>query len=296
MRISDRMLHNTVRANLVANQRRMLEVEDEITSGKKVRRPSDDPSAVASILRHRADVAANAQDQRTVNSANSRLSAADSALATVTEILHRATELTVQAGSDAIGTSHLQSIGAEINELLKQTVQVGNTRFTGQYLFGGSKTTTPPFKAAAGDTPAGVTYEGNSEPVTYELDGGIKIRVDVPGDDALRSTLDALIAIRDKVNAGDGRGASEAGLPALDAALDQVLLVRGSVGARVNMLEETEARLGDQETNLKGLQSRLEDIDLADAMVRFNSARTTYEAALGAAAKVLQPTLVDYLR
>lgn len=295
MRISDRMLHNTIRSNLSANQRRMLAVEDEITSGKKVRKPSDDPSAVASILRHRTDVAANEQDQRTVSSAISRLSAADGALDTVTQILHRATELAVQAGSDAIGQEHLQSIGAEVNELLKQVVQTGNTRFTGQYIFSGSKTTTPAFEAT-GDVPATVTYNGNAEPVTYELNGGVAIRVDVPGEEALRSTIDALMSVRDMVNSGDSRRAAETGLGAIEDALDQVLLVRGSVGARVNMMEETEVRLGDQNTNLKGLQSRLEDIDLTDALVRFNSARTTYEAALGAAAKAMLPSLVNYLQ
>lgn len=295
MRITDRMLTNTVRANLGANQRRLMEVQDEITSGKKVRRPSDDPSAVASIIRHRADVAANAQDQRTVSSATSRLFAADAALATITEVLHRARELTVQAGSDAMGTSHLQAIGTEINELLKHTVQTGNTRFTGQYIFGGSKTTTPPFEAT-GAVPASVTYNGNTAPVSYELDGGIQIRVDVPGDETFRPTLDALIQIRNAITSGDGKTAAEVGLPALDTALDQVLLTRGTVGARMNMLEETGGRLESDATNLKGLQSRLEDVDLTDAIVRLNSARTTYEAALGAAAKALMPSLVDYLR
>jgi flagellar hook-associated protein 3 FlgL len=295
MRITDRMLTNTVRANLGANQRRMMAVQDEITSGKKVRRPSDDPSAVASIIRHRADVAANAQDQRTVSSATSRLFAADGALATITEVLHRARELTVQAGSDAMGTSHLQAISTEINELLKHAVQTGNTRFTGQYIFGGSKTTTPPFEAA-GAVPAAVTYNGNTAPVSYELDGAIELRVDIPGDETFRPTLDALIQIRNAITSGDGKTAAEVGLPALDAALDQVLLTRGTIGARMNMLEETGSRLESDATNLKGLQSRLEDVDLTDAIVRLNSARTTYEAALGAAAKALMPSLVDYLR
>lgn len=294
MRISDRVLTNGVRTNLNTNTQRMVRVERELSSGRRINAPSDDPAAAATALRYRTDIALNDQFTRTVDNAKARLGAADSSLGSLTDVLQRARELTVQAGSATISNGQLKSIATEINELLHNAVQIGNTSFGGQFLFSGTKTTTAPF-TAVGDLPPTVTYTGNSNPMLQDLGQDASIQVDTPGNTAMLPAMNTLIQIRDALNAGDRNTANTVGLPALDTALDGVLQMRGSIGARVNRLESLGLRMSEERTNLQGLKSVLEDIDVADTVVRLNAARNVYEASLGAAAKAIQPSLAQFL-
>lgn len=297
MRISDRILFDGVRANLQHNLGQVARVGEELASGRRLHAPSDDPVATAQALRHRRDLALNQQYLRGVDAARARLSAVDQALGGLTETLQRARELALQAGSGVLGTDQMQAIGVELNQLVQHAIQLGNTSFAGQFLFAGTKTTTPPF-VPTGDPnmPASVTYMGNAVAIRQDLGQGVQVRVDVPGDQAVQPAIQALIQLRDAVNAGDGVTATGPALSALDGALDTVLQVRGSVGARVNRLDAIGNQLMEEHTSLEGLRSGLEDIDVADAVVRLNAARNVYEAALGAAARAIQPSLLDFLR
>lgn len=297
MRISDRILFDGVRANLQHNLGQVARVGEELASGRRLHAPSDDPVATAQALRHRRDLALNQQYLRGVDAARARLSAVDQALGGLTDALQRARELALQAGSGVLGTDQMQAIGVELNQLVQHAIQLGNTSFAGQFLFAGTKTTTPPF-VPTGDPnmPASVTYMGNAVAIRQDLGQGVQVRVDVPGDQAVQPAIQALIQLRDAVNAGDGVTATGPALSALDGALDTVLQVRGSVGARVNRLDAIGNQLMEEHTSLEGLRSGLEDIDVADAVVRLNAARNVYEAALGAAARAIQPSLLDFLR
>lgn len=297
MRISDRILFDGVRANLQHNLEQVARVGEELASGRRLHAPSDDPVATAQALRHRRDLALNQQYLRGVDAARARLSAVDRALGGLTDTLQRARELALQAGSGVLGADQMQAIGVELNQLVQHAIQLGNTSFAGQFLFAGTKTTTPPF-APTGDpnTPASVTYMGNAVAIRQDLGQGVQVRVDVPGDQAVQPAIQALIQLRDAVTAGDGVTATGPALSALDGALDTVLQVRGSVGARVNRLDAIGNQLTEEQTSLEGLRSGLEDIDVADTVVRLNAARNVYEAALGAAARAIQPSLLEFLR
>ncbi len=295
MRFPDRILTDSIRANLNMNTQRLVTVEKELSSGRRISAPSDDPSGAATALRLRTDLALSDQFTRTVDSAASRLGAADTALFSLNGVIQRARELTVQAGGGTLGSDQLTAIGGEINQLLQHAVQIGNTNFGGQFIFAGTKTTTAPF-SATGDAPPVVTYNGNANSINQDLGQNASVRVDVPGDQTFLPLMNALIGIRDALTSGNQQAVTNVGLPALDSAMNGVLEVQGSIGARVNRLESLGVRMGDERTNLQELKSRIEDIDLTDTIVRLNAARNTYEAALGAAAKAITPSLLDFLR
>jgi flagellar hook-associated protein 3 FlgL len=295
MRISDRVLTDNVRTSLNLNTSKLARIEREVSSGRRINVPSDDPAAAASALRHRTDIAMSEQFSRTVQASSSRLSAADTALGSLTDVVQRVRELTVQAGAGSLGNDQMAAIATEINQLLHSAVQIGNTNFGGQFLFAGTKTTTAPF-SVAGQVPLAVTYNGNANPISQDVGQGVQVRVDVPGDQSILPVMNALIQIRDALNGGDADTATTTGIAGLDTALDGLLQVRGGIGARVNRLEDLSTRLDDERTNLKSLQSNLEDVDMADTIVRLNIAQNVYQASLGAAAKAIQPTLVDFLR
>jgi flagellar hook-associated protein 3 FlgL len=295
MRISDRSRLEGVRANLARSLNKMDRVNREVSTGRRIQYPSDDPAGAATALRYRADLALGEQFSRTANASRARLEASDSALGGLTDVIQRARELTLRAGSPSASAAELQSAAVEVNQLLKQAVQLGNTSFAGRFLFGGTLTTAAPF-SAAGDTPMAVAYAGNGGAIDQEIGQGTLVRTNIPGDQAFLPAMDALIQIRNALSNGDGIGAIEAGLPALDSALDGLLRTRGDIGARVNHLESVEQKLSMEQVNLTSLKASVEDVDLADTVVRLNEARNVWEAALGAAAKAIQPTLVDFLR
>lgn len=295
MRVTDRILVDTVRVNLNSNRGALTRIENELSSGKKITKPSDDPAGTNIALRYRTDIALNVQFERAANAGKARLSAADAALGSLTEVVQRARELTVQAGTGTLAPDQMRAIATEINQLLHNAIQIGNTSFGGQFLFAGTKTTTVPF-VAGGETPAAVLYDGNANPIAIDVGPNATIGVDVPGNLAIQPSINALIQIRDALNAGDQDAATTIGLPALDTAIDGMLQIRGGIGARVNRLESLATRMSDERTNLEGLKGQIEDIDVADTIVRLNSARNVYEAALGAAAKAIQPSLADFIR
>lgn len=295
MRVTDRVLVDTVRVNLNTNRGSLTRIEKELSSGKRITKPSDDPAGTNIALRYRTDISMNAQFERAATAGKSRLSAADAALGSMTEVVQRARELTVQAGTGTLAPDQMRAVATEINQLIHNAIQIGNTSFAGQFLFAGTKTTTVPF-VASGETPAAVPYNGNSNPISIDIGPNATIGVDVPGNVAIQPSINALIQIRDALNAGDQNAATAAGLPALDTAIDGMLQIRGGIGARVNRLESLATRMSDERINLEGLKGQIEDIDVADTIVRLNSARNVYEAALGAAAKAIQPSLADFIR
>jgi len=294
MRIATSVLSDNVRANLASNVVALDRLERQISSGKRLTAPSDDPAAAYKVLRYHNDIALNDQYTRNADNASSFLAGTDTALGGLTDALQRARELAVQAGTGTVNAADMQAIGQEMNQLLLHAVQLGNSKLGGQYLFAGTQTTTAPF-TAAGATPAAVTYNGDTNPILQDVAPGVQVQVNTPGSQVFTAGMNALIQIRNNLTAGNGQTAAQSGIPALDGALDGVLQVRGAVGAKVNSLDAVKAQNADESINLQSQRSSLEDVDIASAIVQLNASRNTYEAALGAAAKVITPSLAEFL-
>lgn len=296
MRLSDRVITDTIRSNLATNVARLNEIERQVSSGKRLNAPSDDPAAAASALRGQNELALNQQYTRTADTAKMHLSTADAAFSGLDDVLQRARELTVQAGNGSLGPEELQPIAAELNQLIQHTVQLGNTTLNGTYIFAGTKTQTVPFTMNGGSTPTSVTYNGNSAAITQNVSDATPMQVNVPGDQVFSPVINALIQVRDALSNNDPQTATQSGLPAIDAAMNTLLGVRGTFGARENSIDATETQLGTEQVALQTQQSSLEDIDITDAIVKLNASQNAYQASLGAAAKAIQPTLLDFLK
>ena len=295
MRISDRMLSDNIRTDLQNSLQSLSTLQTELATGKRINLPSDDPAGTATVMRLSADIANDNEAQRVGQNAIGRLNAADAALGSLDDILQRARELAVQGGTATISPADEQNIAAEVNQLANQAIQLGNTNFGGVYIFGGTQTTTAPFTAVGGQTPTSATYNGNATPINLMLGAGASVQVDAPGSQAIAPAITALIALRDGLNSGTPQQASSAAIGQIDNALDNVQTQRGTIGARTNGLTTLLAQIGDETTNLTGMQSNLADVDITDVTVRLQSAQNVYQAALGTAAKVIVPSLAEFL-
>jgi flagellar hook-associated protein 3 FlgL len=157
MRISDRMLTDTVRTDLQNGVQNLSVLQHELATGKRINLPSDDPTGTAMAMRYSTELAANTEAQRVGTSAKGRLDAADASLNSLDNVLQRARELAVQAAGGTLSASDQASIASEVNQLANEAIQLGNTNYSGTYIFGGTLTTTPPFAATGGQTPTSVT-------------------------------------------------------------------------------------------------------------------------------------------
>lgn len=291
MRVTHGMLVDTLLKNLSGNLARMEQVYQQITSARRISRPSDDPVGTATVLRLSSASQEIEQYLANVEQARTWLDLTDQALTTIGQSLQRVRELVVQAANDTLSADDRQAIWAELTALQEQIATTGNYAHAGQYLFAGSATQTEPFDLST-DPP---TYQGNNDQLLRLIDRGVTVDINVPGSVAIVPVLQAVKQARDAVASNDPN-AIRATLATIDAAHTQLLAAQASVGARVNRLEAQRDRLLDAHTSTLRLLSEAGDTDMAEAVTQFSKEELTYRAALQAGARAIQPTLLDFLR
>jgi flagellar hook-associated protein 3 FlgL len=290
MRITHGMLTDTTIRNLSANLTRLEEFSNQLTSGKRIDRPSDDPVGVASALSHRATLEQLEQHLKNIAGAKSWLEATDAALDSAGAVLLRARELAVQGANDSLSPEDRLAIRSEIDNLIENVLQVSNATYSDQYLFAGARTTTPAY--AAGTPPA---YQGDTTLIQREIAPGTNITVNVVGQTPFDPIFSALAALSTALGAND-TSAINAAISSLASAHTTLLTTRAQVGARLNRLGAQEERLMTVQVNVTELLTKVEDTDYTATITNFSTAQTVYKAALEVGARTLQPSLLDYLR
>lgn len=295
MRITQQMMSDAVVSNIMTNQSRLSELERQLTSGKRLSRPSDDPAAVERTLTYRAGVEAGDQYLKNMDAAKTWLDATDASLNTVTTAFQRVRELAVEGGNSTLSQSQSAAIGAEVDQILQHTVDLGNSSIRGQRLFAGLKTDANPYTYNAGP-PSSVTFTGDNGQMMREMDVGVTMQINTPGSAVFPQIFNALITLRDDLNAGNSSAVSNTDLTTLDSAMDNLMNVRSAIGAKSNRIETMQARQQEVQVRLTALQSKEEDTDFDQAISAFSLQQTLYQASLQAGAKAIQPSLMDYLR
>lgn len=299
MRVTHQVIKNTVIRNVQRNLYNMNRYQDMLSSGKTINRPSDDPIKIARVMGYNTALDQNQQYQKNIDAARSWVDTTEDVLHGITEVLHRARELAVTGANDPLSPEARKATAMEVDELIGVLVQLGNATYEDRHIFSGFQTTTVPFERttdlAAG--PAGVTYAGDSGEITWEVAPRVTIRSNITGDnlffdsDMLAEMQKLMTALYDD----DGTAISET-INGLQKATDHVLDKRASLGAIRNGLDLTQDNFISQKINFSHLRSQLEDIDYAETMMNFAVMDTLYKASLSAGARIMQPSLLDFLR
>lgn len=303
MRITNSMLANNMLNNIGKNLVRMDKFQNQLATGKKIDKPSDDPVVAARSLKLRTDVGEVEQFKRNANDAISWLNITDDSLSKMNDIMQRARELTVQGSNGTNTPGDTQKIGAEINQLREQMIHLANSTYAGRYIFSGYQTDKPVIDTTTGNFTMDVQ---NFENIRYEIGVGDSININVTGGDLLNmgavattGSKGALIQTFDKLlldlNSGNNSGIASA-LSALDSNMDNISRIRSDVGARQNRLDLTNNRLDADIINFTKLMSENEDVDMAETIMNLQNEENVYRASLSGGAKVIQPSLVDFLR
>ncbi len=299
MRVTHQMVKNRVISNIQNNLQNMSRFQDMLSSGKSVSKPSDEPLKVARIMGYNSALQQVEQHQRNIEASRSWLSTTEDALHHITEVLQRAQELAVRGASETLSPQAREAIGLEVDELIDVLVQFGNTNYAGRYIFSGHLTTTKPLERdyAAGAGAAGVSYAGDHGAINWEVAPHVTIRSNLTAHELFFSS-GLLAGMEELAQAmfNNNTTAAANSIESLRLASERVLNKRAGLGAIYNGLELSTESFATQKVNFTRLRSQLEDIDFAETMMNFSVMETIYKASLTSSARIMQPSLLDFLR
>ena len=303
IRVTQGMVIRQVLSDLNYQTQRLLDLQRQLSTGQKVSTPSDDPLATRRAIASQTEIAANEQYIANMSNAGPLLSDSETALTTVHEFLQRGNELTLQGLNDTNSQLHRDEIANEVNQIIEGVLSQANGISGGRYLFGGTRTLAAPFEAtrnANGEVTA-VTYVGNNQDISVEIAKGVKLAVNITGDKAFTSTspttedvLQVLISIRDNLRAGD-TNALQTNLTSLERAQDQLLISVSKIGSIQRRIEDVSSNLEEVNIQLREVISDNIDADFAEVAVNLNAQTNAYQAALNAAGRIIQPSLLDFI-
>lgn len=296
MRVTQNMLTNQSLSNLNNNLNKIKDLDQQLATGKKINKLSDDPVGLSFSLRYKEDLAQNEQFKSNVDYAKSKINQTENAISEVDDILQRARELTVEGASDTSSVESRNTIAAEIHQLYEQLVDIGNTQFNGEYIFNGQLTNLKPYEIndAQNITP-------NQSDVKLEVGKGISLTVNISGAELFGKASDtnnAFKVLKDLekgLKSNDSVAISDS-LVSIDESINTVIDCYANVGAVSNRADLINARLEDENINLQKLISQTEDADLANVITKLNTAENIYKASLQVTADIIKTSLVDFLR
>jgi flagellar hook-associated protein 3 FlgL len=301
MRITNNIISRSQFQGIAASMAALDKAQAHVTTGKRMLAASDDPTGAMQSMTSDTSLRALDQYRTNVQRAFSRIGIEDDVLNQVGNLLTRAKELGVsQAGSTA--SSQTRGIAnAEVQQLFKEMVQLGNTKFGNEYMFGGNQSLTQPFTSTGAGATLDYTSSNPQGTRTVEINDGQTMAVALDGqqlmlDSGVLDAVKALSRALDPASTTYGSAGIADAMQMLDAAYESVQTLVGDVGAKGKTLDSTKANLDAYKTNLKTFKSDLEDIDIEQAVTELTNRQVAYQAAMLATSKVMGLTLADYLR
>ncbi|MCA0991130.1 flagellar hook-associated protein FlgL [Pseudalkalibacillus hwajinpoensis] len=291
MRITQQMLSSNITSQLQQNLSRYEKANEQVSTGKRINTPSDDPIGVQKSLKLASQLADNEQYERNTDYALSWMETTDQALNSISNALQRANELGLQASNGTNSPEDQQTIAKEIEQLRAEIQDIANTKFDGKYIFNGQKTDQPIQIAANGD----LTY--NNQPLMQRMSSSNTIEMNVTGEvfDGKVNLFKTFDQLSGALASGDQEGVSSA-LEQIETGKEQVLNSWTTLGAKQSRVEGMSQRLKEENLSLQTLVSKNDDVDFAEAIMKLKTEESVYQASLAASAKIIQPSLLDFLR
>lgn len=297
MRVTQSMLASNSLRNLSNSYSNMGKYQDQLATGKKISRPSDDPVVAMKGMYYRTNLTEVEQYKRNLNEAYTWMENSEAGIEHATQITQRVKELVIQANNDSNSPEDLKAIGVEIGQLKEDLLGVANTQVAGRYIFNGTSTKTPPVPENPLNA-AGTAYEftQSREDFSIEVSKGVQLKVNINPENVFSDDLfNTLKGLEDSLMNGSLENGDEV-IGELDGHFNNLLAERAELGARTNRLELVESRLGDQEVIASRILSENEDADIEKVITDLTIQESIHRASLAVGAKIIQPSLIDFLR
>lgn len=305
MRVTQGMMANNVLRNIGNGYSKVADYQEQLSSGKKITRPSQDPVVAMMGIAYRTDVTHVEQYQRNVSTAYKWLDSADDALDQTNDVLTRIRELTDQASNGTYTSDQRTAMAQEVDELTQHLATLANTQVGGQYIFSGSDTANPLIKteAAAGYTQVpGTGYYINqaakdNPAMPFDVNDGIEVSVNAnPNDVFTNDMFSELDTLKEDLQNGSSSSVLSGHLSKIDGVMDGLANAQADLGAKTNRLDLLSNRLDAQKTIATKIMSTNEDADYAETIVNLNQQQNVYNASLSVGARIIQTSLVDFLQ
>ncbi|MCU9600034.1 flagellar hook-associated protein FlgL [Pallidibacillus thermolactis] len=299
MRVTQSMLSTNMLRNLSNSYNKLGKLQEQLATQKKINRPSDDPVVAMLGVGYRGDLNQVQQFNRNISEVNNWLETTDDAIAEGISALQRIRELTLQATNGTYDEGQREAIAVEVKQLQEQLYTIARTQVGDKYIFNGKNTNNAPeIVKNTDETIKEVKF--NDGVINIEIFDGITIDVNTSGKTLFENllhedgTLSQLIKKLEDPNVKD----EEIGdfLSKMDQHIDIFLKEQARVGAKQNRVEMMEDRIAQQEVTATKILSENEDVDMERVITELLTQESIHRAALSVGAKIIQPTLVDFLR
>ncbi|MBU3180666.1 flagellar hook-associated protein FlgL [Clostridium psychrophilum] len=312
MRITNTMLSNNFLRDNNINLNNLSNLQTQMATGKQINKASDDPAKASKIMQINSDISENVQYNDNITNTTNWLDVTDTALKQVGDVATRIQELLVSAGDAGYGDDQKGAIKDEINQKVGELSQILNTSFDGKYIFGGTSGTTKPTGASEDPASSDPTSKNTQLDFTstsslkgklsVEVSQGVTMNYNVTASDVINygtgtdDNLKTLLSnITSNLDSGDTTSLTTTDLTGIKSLMTNVLSLRSEVGAKQNAMTSALDRNVDQNANMTEILSTTEDIDITQKAMEYATMQTVYIASLQTSAKVLQPSLLDYL-
>ena len=296
MRVNPNLVPDIL-AGLQQSQTTLNQALEQVSTGKSVNVPSDNPAAASEMVQNTIETANVDQYTQNVTGVLSQVQAASSALSSVESSLTQAISLGTEGANGTESTANQQAIASQVQGILSSVVTQANTSYEGSYLFGGTASSQQPYTADS-SSPTGYTYNGNGGQNSVAVGDSTNVQVNLPGSQIFsNSTTNVLGSLSALVTALQGGNSSAIGtaVSGVTTALNYVSQQRIFYANADSQLNSQETYLQQETVNLSSQQTSLVGVNMAQAAINLSQAQTDNSAALAAAAKVLPDTLLNYL-
>ncbi|MBS4535785.1 flagellar hook-associated protein FlgL [Clostridium sp. D2Q-14] len=308
MRITNNMMIMNMMNNMHSNLGRLDKVQQQMSSQKKFRLPSDDPIGVSKSLKYNTDLSKIEQYKRNVNDAVSWLEITESSVAELVDIFQRVREITVEGATDSYGPEDLEKISAEVKQIREQIIKVANTKYANRSIFSGYKTDKDVLDEDG-------NYNVNlsiTEKSAYNVGPADSILINTVGNELFGRVADSgytdndavagekcqMLEVIDNLIQGldnDDNALIDNSIAAIDDTMKNLLSIGAGIGAKTNRLDLNMNRLEEQKLSVTKLLSNNEDVDMSEVIMNLKMMENVYNASLSAGARVIQPSLIDFL-
>ncbi len=298
MRVTFNSTYRTATSELALAAERLAYAQQQVSSGKKIQQPSDDPVAAQGAVLEHGELAAIDRYEEAADSIGSRLSVADTVLSDVVSQLTAARAAATGARGSTLTVQQRAAAAGQMDAIREALLSDVNTIYRGSYLFAGAAASTEPYSRQS-DGSIG-SYAGDANVESVDIDRHQSVRTSFNGDELMRgSDTDGLFVVLDRLSTairnGDSQGMAD-GSAALERAFNRAVGMQSRLGTDLNRLDSERTRLGALRLASADRLSKHEDADMAQAISGMNQADTAYRAALGATGTISKLSLMDYLR
>ncbi len=292
MRVTQSMLTQNSLRQLSTSYGKMGKLMEQLSTGKKISRPSDDPVVAMKGMYYRTNLTELEQYKRNLSESYAWMENSEAALDHVQSVMHRARELVVQGSNETYSPEDRQAMAKEIEQLKHDFVQVANTQVAGKYIFNGTAIDKP--RIADANDPSSVSTENS--PFEVEVSRGIKLQSNINTENVFnKDMMEIWNGLQSALETSDTEALKDL-MGRFDKAADTISAERSELGARYNRLEMVDNRIGYQEVVATRILSDNEDADIEKVITDLTSQESVHRASLGVGARVIQPSLLDFLR